>query len=197
MARLKTWRNSNYRKETLAMATANVTAAVNPAQDAVLAEVFIAAPPARVFEAITDPTQVPRWWGQQGLYRVTEWKADLRPGGKWSSVGVGTDGNTFRVDGEYLEVDPPRLLVHTWIASWSGNLETVVRWELEPTDVHGLHPSGPRRAGTGTMLKIRHTGFAGAPDAAKNHADGWTRVLGWMQAYVERDETIDERAAAK
>jgi uncharacterized protein YndB with AHSA1/START domain len=179
------------------MATANVIAAVNPAQDAVLAEVFIAAPPARVFEAITDPSQVPRWWGQQGLYRVTEWKADLRPGGKWSSVGAGADGNTFQVGGEYLEVDPPRLLVHTWIASWSGNLETVVRWELEPADVHGLHPSGTRRAGTGTMLKIRHTGFAGAPDAAKNHAEGWTRVLGWMQAYVERDETIDGRAAAK
>jgi uncharacterized protein YndB with AHSA1/START domain len=179
------------------MATAMATAAVNPAQDAVSGEVFIAAPPARVFEAITDPSQVPRWWGQQGLYRVTEWKADLRPGGKWSSVGVDADGHTFQVEGEYLEVDPPRLLVHTWIASWSGKLETVVRWELEPTDVHGLHPSGPRRAGTGTMLKIRHTGFAGVPDAAKNHAEGWTRVLGWMQAYVERDETIDGRAAAK
>jgi hypothetical protein len=46
------------------------------------------------------------------------------------------------------------------------------------------------------MLKIRQTGFAGAPDAAKNHAEGWTRVLGWMQAYVEKDETIDGRAEA-
>jgi uncharacterized protein YndB with AHSA1/START domain len=179
------------------MATAIATAAVNPAQDAILGEVFIAAPPSRVFEAITDPTQVPQWWGQQGMYRVTEWKADLRPGGKWSSVGVGADGNSFRVEGEYLEVDPPRLLVHTWIANWSGNRETVVRWELEPTDVHGLHPSGPRRAGTGTLLKIRHTGFAGAPDAAKDHAAGWMRVLGWMQAYVERAETIDTRTVAK
>ncbi|MGA9353392.1 MAG: SRPBCC domain-containing protein [Terriglobales bacterium] len=179
------------------MATAIAIAAVNTAQDEILGEVFIAAPPARVFEAITDPSQVPRWWGQQGIYRVTQWNADLRPGGKWSSIGVGADGHSFRVDGEYLEVDPPRLLVHTWMASWSDGLETVVRWELEPTDVHGLHPGGPMRAGTGTMLKIRHTGFAGVPDAAKNHAEGWTRVLGWMQAYVERDETIDGRAGTK
>ena len=58
------------------------TAAVTPDNDAVLAEVFIAAPPERVFQAITDPQQMPLWWGQQGLYRVTEWKADVRPGGQ-------------------------------------------------------------------------------------------------------------------
>lgn len=93
------------------------TVAITPDQDVVTAEIFIAAPPARVFEAITDPCQMPKWWGQQGVYKITEWKGDLRPGGKWSSVGVSVDGSSFRVEGEYLEVDPPRLLVHTWIAS--------------------------------------------------------------------------------
>jgi len=171
------------------------TMAVSPDQETVLGEIFIAAPPARVFEAITDPNQIPQWWGQQGMYRITEWKADLRPGGKWSSVGASADGSSFRVDGEYLEVDPPRLLVHTWIASWCGNLETVVRWELEPADVHGLHPSGPKRAGTGTLLKIRQQGFAGAPQAAKGHAEGWARVLDWMQTFLEKGTTIDERPA--
>ena len=169
------------------------TAAITPDQDAVIGEVFIAAPPARVFEAITDASQIPRWWGQQGMYRITEWKADVRPGGKWSSVGVGADGHTFRVDGEYLEVAPPTHLVHTWVASWSGNLKTIVRWELEPTDVHGLHPNGPKRAGTGTLLKIRQTGFAGAPQAAKSHSEGWLRVLGWAQAYLEEGKTVDTR----
>ena len=172
-----------------------VTVATTPALDEVLGEVFIAAPPARVFEAITDPAQVPRWWGQQGMYRDHRMEGRCAAGRKWSSIGVSADGSSFRVEGEYLEVDPPRLLVHTWIASWSGKLETVVRWELEPTDVHGLHPSGPKRAGTGTNVKIRQTGFGGAPEAAKNHAEGWKRVLGWMQAYVERDETIDLRPA--
>ncbi len=62
------------------------TAAVTPDQDTVLAEIFIVAPPARVFQALTDPHQLPLWWGQQGMYRITEWKGDLRPGGKWSSV---------------------------------------------------------------------------------------------------------------
>jgi uncharacterized protein YndB with AHSA1/START domain len=177
------------------MAT-TATMAINAEQDTVFGEIFIAAPPERVFEALTDPNQVPRWWGQQGMYKITEWKADVRPGGKWSSVGVSADGNPFRVEGEYTEVDPPRLLVHTWIKSWAGPLETVVRWELEPTDVHGLHPGGPKKAGTGTLLKIRHTGFAGAPEACKAHGEGWTRVLGWMQAYVEKGITLADRPAA-
>jgi uncharacterized protein YndB with AHSA1/START domain len=172
------------------------TAVVTPDNDTVLAEVFIAAPPERVFQAITDPKQMPLWWGQQGRYRVTEWKADLRPGGKWQSDGVGVDGTKFRVEGEYLEVDRPRLLIHTWIASYSPSLKTVVRWELESRGVHNLQLSGPQKAGTGTFVKIRHSGFASMPEQAKSHGEGWLRVLGWMQAFVEEGKTIDTRTPA-
>lgn len=168
------------------------TAAITPDQDAVVAEIFIAAPPARVFQAISDPTQLPRWWGQAGVYRITEWKADLRRGGKWRSDGVGADGKPFYVEGEYLEVDPPRLLVHTWTGSFHpGN--TVVRWELEPHGVHGLAPSGPQKAGTGTMVRIRHEGFAGDLKSAQQHGEGWKRVLGWLEGFVARAETLDTR----
>jgi uncharacterized protein YndB with AHSA1/START domain len=73
------------------MATASITAD----QNTVTAEIFIAAPPERVFQAITDPKQPPQWWGQPGVYRVTEWTADVRVGGRWSSVGVGARENSF------------------------------------------------------------------------------------------------------
>jgi uncharacterized protein YndB with AHSA1/START domain len=162
------------------------TATISPDQNSVQAEIFIAAPPERVFAALTDPAQTRCWWGQEGVYRITESKVDLRPGGKWRSDGVGSDGTPFYVEGEYLEIDPPRLLVHTWISSYGGALKTVVRWELEPTDVHGLHPSGPKRAGTGTLVKVRHEGFAGAPQQAMSHAEGWKRVLGWLQEFLRR-----------
>lgn len=169
------------------------TSAVTPDNDVVVAEVFIAAPPERVFQAITDPKQMPLWWGQQGMYRVTEFKADLRPGGKWRSDGVGTDGASFSVEGEYLEIDRPRLLVHTWMSSYAGTLKTVVRWELEPREVHGLQGPGPKKVGTGTFVKIRHEGFAGNLEQAKGHGQGWVRVLGWMQSFVEQGRTIDTR----
>jgi len=173
------------------MASANIT----PDQDAVVAEIFIAAPRERVFQAITDPQQIPKWWGQQGLYRITEWKNELRPGGKWISVGAGADGTSFSVQGEYLEIDPPRLLVHTWIASWSRALQTTVRWELEPQRMHNLQHSGPHGAGTGTLVRVRQHGFAGARKEVLDHAKGWTRVLGWMQSFLEKGETVDTRPA--
>lgn len=170
------------------------TIAITPEQNTIEAEIFVAAPPERVFQALTDPSQMPRWWGQQGMYRVTKFDADLRPGGKWSSVGVGADGASFRVDGEYLEVDPPRKLVHTWIPSYSEQAQTVVRWELEPRPVHGLHSTGPSRMGTGTLVKLQHSGFASNRKAAEDHAQGWQRVLAWMQAFAEKNETVDTRA---
>ena len=75
------------------------TAAVTPDNDAVLAEVFIAAPPERVFQAITDPQQMPLWWGQQGLYRVTRVESRPAPRGHWQSDGVGADGATLSSGG--------------------------------------------------------------------------------------------------
>jgi uncharacterized protein YndB with AHSA1/START domain len=169
------------------------TVAITPDQDAVVAEIFVAAPPARVFEAITDPKQVPQWWGQQGMYRITEWKGDLRTGGKWSSVGTGADGTSFRVDGEYLEVDPPRLLVHTWIASWTSNLKTVVRWELEPRDVHGLQHSGPKKSGTGTLVRPASPRICGRSEICVRPQPGMDSRACVDAGFVEAGATADSR----
>lgn len=156
------------------------TVAITPDHDVVVAEIQIAAPPDRVFQAITDPRQMLQWWGQKGMYRTTKFDADLRVHGKWMSAGVGEASGDYQVGGEYLEVDPPRLLVYTWKATWTGDLETTVRWELE------AHNGG-------TLVKIRHTGFAGKAEAATSHGQGWQRVLAWIQAFVEKGETIDTR----
>jgi uncharacterized protein YndB with AHSA1/START domain len=171
------------------------TAQLTPDNDTVLVEIFIAAPPARVFQAITDPKQTAEWWGQKGRYRLTATQSDLRVGGKWFSEGVSDKGEPFRVEGEYLEIDPPRLLVHTWRPSYRQLPETTVRWQLEPQEVHGLQSRGPGKIGTGTLVRIRHSGFKGNVEACAGHGDGWIRVLAWMQAFLERGETIDRRQA--
>lgn len=84
------------------MATTQIT----PDNNTVVAEVFIAAPPDRVFDALTDPRQMTQWWGEKGLYRLTENKVDLRVGGKWSTAGVGADGKEFSVDGVWKLIVP-------------------------------------------------------------------------------------------
>lgn len=158
------------------------TSVISPDKDVILADIFVAAPPERVFEAISDPQQLRQWWGQNGMYRSTKWEADLRPGGKWLCQGVGTKSEEYQVRGEFLEIDPPRALVYTWIASWSGPLATTVRWELKSID-------------GGTQVNLRHSGFQALPEAAHDHAQGWSRVLVWLQGYAEKGETADTRKA--
>ncbi len=171
------------------MATAQIT----PDNDTILAEVFIAAPPDRVFEAIADPKQLVQWWGQKGVFRVIETKSDLRVGGKWSYEGIGPNNTAFHMEGEYLEIDRPRLLVQSRRADFVGDFETVVRWELEPREVHGLHGSGTHKVGTGTFVRVRHSGFAGHIEQAQAHHAGWSASLSWLQAYVERGEIFTSR----
>jgi len=155
------------------------TSKVSPDSDEIVSEIHIAAPSDRVFQALVDPAQVVKWWGQSGVYRCTEFDADLRDGGKWRCAGLGPDGGRFVVTGEYLKVEPPRLLSYTWIASWTGDVKTTVRWELEP-------------ANQGTLVRIRHSGLAAHPEVAQSYR-GWPRMLGRLRAFLEIGETADDR----
>jgi uncharacterized protein YndB with AHSA1/START domain len=156
------------------MATSKVT----PDADEIVSEIHIAAPPERVFQALIDPAQVLQWWGQQGVYRCTKFHADLRVGGEWRTEGIGQDGHRFAATGEYLEVDRPRLLVYSWVASWTGDVKTTVRWELEP-------------ANPGTLVRIRHSGLAAHPEVAQSYK-GWPRMLGWLRDFLDSGETVDD-----
>jgi uncharacterized protein YndB with AHSA1/START domain len=49
----------------------------------ILATVEIAAPPERVFRALTTPDEIVRWWGSDDAYRTTGFTADLQVGGRW------------------------------------------------------------------------------------------------------------------
>ena len=71
------------------------------------------APRHLVFEAMTKPEHVKRWWGRLGEgYSVPVCEIDLRLGGKWRFVNRHPKGEVaFR--GEYREITPPSRLVFT------------------------------------------------------------------------------------
>jgi len=129
----------------------------------------INASPERIFRALTTDEQA-EWWGQ-GPYRTHDYKIDLRPGGRWSCKATSPKGDTSTVGGEYITVDPPKLLEYTWEPSWDNFAQSRVRIELEPR-------------GSGTRLTLLHTGFEGREAMAENHKTGWTRVMGWLSGYV-------------
>lgn len=136
------------------------------------ASIDIDAAPEVVWDALTDPAQLASWWGSPDAYRTFDWEVDLRPGGKWSSKSERTDGTERGlVHGEYLRVERPHLLELTWLASWDGFAETVIRMELTATP-------------TGTRVKVRHTGFAERLASGAGHSEGWKLVLGWLGGHA-------------
>jgi uncharacterized protein YndB with AHSA1/START domain len=154
-------------------------AIISPDQDSVISEIEIAAPPARVFEALTDEKQLFQWFTNPSC-PVKFWKMDARPGGRYgySTVkgtmvhnGVGE----FECSGEILEYDPPRLLVYTWVANWHDDKtrRTIVRWELTPI-------------AKGTQVKVTHSGLAQEEASCKGYSGGWVGVVEGLKKFVER-----------
>ncbi|XXZ54361.1 SRPBCC family protein [Sorangium sp. So ce341] len=73
------------------------------------------APRHLVFEAMTKPEHVKRWWGCLGEgYSVPVCEIDLRPGGAWRFVNRHPHGEAA-FHGEYKEITPPSRLVYTEI----------------------------------------------------------------------------------
>jgi uncharacterized protein YndB with AHSA1/START domain len=148
-------------------------------QDCVVAEIHIAAPPGRVFQAITQPEQLMRWFTDASC-PVKLWEVDARKGGRWRSANhpsaKSLNGvNEFRAGGEILEIDPPRLLVYTWHANWHDDpsLATLVRWELYPD-------------GQGTKVKVTHSGLAKEKLAREDYSGGWIGVVKLLKEFVEK-----------
>ena len=101
------------------------TTTITPDQDAVISEIEIAAPPERVFKALTKSNELSTWFTNPSC-PVKTWEMDARRGGKYHySTQKGTvvvnNVSEFECHGEILEFDPPRLLVHTWIGRCEHN----------------------------------------------------------------------------
>ena len=93
------------------MMTDNITVTITtPSErEAVVTREF-SAPASLVFDAITKPELIKRWYGPQGVVEVCE--SDPRPGGSWRfAFTVG--GKQMAKFGVYKEIDPPRRLVRT------------------------------------------------------------------------------------
>lgn len=146
---------------------------MNPAtaNDTIVQEIAIEAPAQRIFEALTDPAQRVKWWRAEGRFQATQMESDLRAGGKWTMRGTGLGGKPFAVVGEYRTVEPPRLLVFTWLPDWQEDaLETLVRVELE--EKNGI-----------TTVRLTHSGLTSESSRASHR--GWPQVLSWLRTWVE------------
>jgi uncharacterized protein YndB with AHSA1/START domain len=125
----------------------------------------LAHPPAKVFNAISDPAELRHWF-------PATVETELRPGAPvtftFEDMDIDASG------GEIVEVEPPKLLVYTW-----G--DDVLRWEVVPE-------------GDGCRLFFSHTlaegGMSGGRPGAARNAAGWDVCLGALTARLAGEEAL-------
>jgi uncharacterized protein YndB with AHSA1/START domain len=84
------------------------------------------APRPLVWEAMSKPEHIRRWWGQLGDgYSVPVCEVDFRPGGRWRFVNKHPQGEA-EFYGVYREIDPPARVVFTEIFAPFPDAESVV-----------------------------------------------------------------------
>jgi uncharacterized protein YndB with AHSA1/START domain len=133
-------------------------------------------PVERVWEALTDPAEIRRWWGDADL--------DLTDGGRFTLRWLNTDdqGNAATLDGTISKLDPPRFLEisGTWgsTAANAPATRTTVTWELDPDGDHTL-----LRFTNSIQGPPGHPGTTD-PDTGTTIAAGWHLHLDALAAVV-------------
>lgn len=138
----------------------------------ILASVEIAAAPARVFEALISE-EVTQWWVRPGVFDTQTWHAEPRVGGRWQASGVGR-GQPYTLEGEFLEVEAPRRLAHSWQPAGRHEAATRVTYLVE-------------EAGGGARLTLRHVGFKDRQVCAGT-CTGWETSLEQLAAILEPND---------
>ena len=134
-------------------------------------EIYIKTTPERLWEAITDPEIRTKY--NFGASVVSDWT----PG---SRLDMGArDGSVVLGDGEVLEVDPPRRLVHTMTALWSDDVKAEgasrVTWEIEQIE-------------DSCRLTVTHDQLRDG--AHPELYGGWPMILSGLKTWLETGEQL-------
>jgi len=137
----------------------------------------VAAPPERVWRALTTSSEIAVW------FRVAI-EGPLTPGGEvWmTSSTPNQPPNRFRV--WIVEMDAPRRFAWEW---YPGEIDQALDYSREPRTrvTFTLEPIPG-----GTRLTLSETGFttvslARRAKVFKDNSQGWTEVLTWFRNHVE------------
>jgi uncharacterized protein YndB with AHSA1/START domain len=134
-------------------------------------EIYIRTTPERLWEAITDPEIRSKYNFGAGV------RSDWTPGAR---IEMGHPAAPSLLgDGEVLEVDPPRKLVHTMTALWSDEVKSEgasrVTWEIE-------------QVADSCRLVVTHDQLReGANDQLYG---GWPMILSGLKTWLESGELL-------
>jgi uncharacterized protein YndB with AHSA1/START domain len=134
-------------------------------------EIYIRTTPERLWEAITDPDIRRKY--NFGAVVDSDWTV----GSRLEMSAPKAPG--LLGEGEVLEVDPPRRLVHTMTALWSDEVKregaSRVIWEIEPV-------------GDSCHLTLTHDQLR--EGANEQIFGGWPMILSGLKTWLETGELL-------
>jgi len=136
-----------------------------------LFEIYIKTTPERLWKAITDPELRRKYNFGVGV------ESDWKPGSHYQ--GISRLAPAPIVEGENLEVDPPRRLVQSFRALWSDDVKAQgtsrVTWEIE-------------QIGDSCRLTVLHDQLR--EDANPELYGGWMMILSGLKTLLETGELL-------
>jgi len=135
---------------------------------------FIAAGPAEVWQALTDPGQSAAWWAHRNV-------SDWRLGSPWEHRRL--DGSAADVAGIVLAADPPTRLALSWANPDDGtSVSGVARPAGDPGPSRVNIEITPYQAIV--RLTVTHDGLASEAER-DGLAEGWAAVLSNLKTFLE------------
>ena len=132
-------------------------------------EIYIKTTPERLWEAITDPAMRRKYTFGVGV--ISDWTE--------GSSYDGMAGDLKIIDGENLEVDPPRRLVQSFNAVWSDDVKSEgtsrVTWEIEQVE-------------DSCRLTVTHDQLR--EGANSELYGGWPMILSGLKTLLETGELL-------
>ncbi|MDE2414664.1 MAG: SRPBCC domain-containing protein [Comamonadaceae bacterium] len=147
---------------------------------------LIAATPAQVFAAMSDPARVARWWGPDGFTNTIH-QFDFSPGGTWLLTMHGPDGTDYPNESRFTRLAPGELFeiehfsAHHYLLTialrpcehgtqidWRQTFDTVEHYEHIAQFVAGANEQNLQRLRAevlGVEHEIRHSMYIHAPMA--------------------------------
>jgi uncharacterized protein YndB with AHSA1/START domain len=150
----------------------SIQAVSDQASGVIEASCLLQASAPRLFEALASD-EICRWWVRPGVFDTRAWAGEVRQGGRWTASGIG-GGQPYALEGEFLLVDRPTRLVHTWKPTGALMSPARVSYDLVPI-------------GRAVRLVLRHEGLPN-PDVLER-----TR-LGWVTSFERLREILAEEA---
>ena len=135
---------------------------------------FINVPPARIYDAWTDPAQLRERFGPENV-RTRNITADARIGGKYRWDLTSPEGEEMSAFGEYRELVPGKKIVLTW--KWDDD-ET---WENR-TSVVTVELS---ESGGGTELRLTHEQLP-SEESRDRQSEGWNSLLDRLAQFISK-----------